>query len=52
MAGWLALEVLLNDLTALEDPVLEGCLHLLQNKIEERLRVAACCLASGPNGTG
>lgn len=40
MARWLAVEVLLNDPTALEDPALEERLYLLQDKIEEKLRAA------------
>lgn len=41
MARWLALEVLLNDPTALEDSVLEDRLYLLQDKIEQKLRAPA-----------
>jgi hypothetical protein len=41
MARWLALEVLLNDPEALEDPVLEERLYVLQDRIEEKLRAAA-----------
>jgi hypothetical protein len=33
--------VLLNDPKALEDPVLEEHLYVLQDKIEEKLRAAA-----------
>jgi len=38
MARWLAVEVLLNDPTALEDPTLVSCLYGLQDKIEAKLR--------------
>jgi hypothetical protein len=38
MARWLAVEVLLNDPEALEDPALESCLYGLQDKIEAKLR--------------
>ena len=38
MARWLAVEVLLNDPGALEDPALESCLYGLQDKIEAKLR--------------
>lgn len=41
MARWLAVEVLLNDPAALEDPLLEEHLYLLQDKIEQKLREAA-----------
>lgn len=41
MARWLALEVLLNDPTALEDRLLVERLYVLQDKIEEKLRAAA-----------
>ena len=40
MARWLAVEVLLNDPTALDDEVLEEHLYALQDKIEEKLRAA------------
>ncbi len=40
MARWLAVEVLLNDPTALEDPALEENLYVLQDKIEQKLRAA------------
>lgn len=40
MARWLAVEVLLNDPKALEDPILEEHLYLLQDKIEQKLRSA------------
>jgi len=41
MARWLALEVLLNDPTALEDRLLVERMYVLQDKIEEKLRAAA-----------
>jgi hypothetical protein len=40
MARWLAVEVLLNDPMALDDPALEEHLYVLQDKIEEKLRAA------------
>jgi hypothetical protein len=40
MARWLAVEVLLNDPVALDDPALEEHLYVLQDKIEEKLRAA------------
>ena len=40
MALWLAVEVLLNDPAALEDPVLEEHLYGLQDKLEARMRAA------------
>lgn len=38
MSRWLAVEVLLNDPTALGDSVLEEHLYTLQDKIEQQLR--------------
>ena len=46
MARWLALEVLLNDPAALEDPVLEEHLYHLQDKIEAKLRAADVAAAT------
>jgi hypothetical protein len=40
MALWLAVEVLLNDPTALEDSVLGEHLYGLQDKLEARMRAA------------
>jgi hypothetical protein len=41
MARWLALEVLMTDEMALEDPTLQEHLIMLQDKIEAKARAAA-----------